>query len=540
MNDNKNLTKMEQLIPGIEEPQDLPSPDKEMESLIQTAEAAVQAAQAVIQAHTSSVADVPNSRDSGSMPEQTPPRQVPVTDDTPIDTVVAAKPRYRLSIPRGTLRFYAILFALILCLLILLCCLMRPLRSMLEQYEATNPKHAASEIYKLLFTDPDWALLYDMADIEATQFEGRDEYVAYMEQKVGDRPLRYVEIAADLSGQRRYSIRLDNEEVATFTMIPVNNGADGQWTIGDVDVHFTRNETVTINIMPGQTVYINGVPLDESYTTMTLFTTAENYLPEGVHGYRYKQQQISGLLVQPDVVVLDEYNNPVSLTYNPNIGLYTVPITNTPDMTWGEKDLVQATAKAEVLFYIRAISITQLRQYFDPNSQAYADITDTKALASSYASYSLDEIIVDQFYRYSDDIFSARATVKLDVKDKGGKVTSYNFSASYFFCPNSTGNYMANQRLELNLQEIQTTTRVSYAYRDFVINTEQVNTNTPVFTPPLITDSNGTPAAYWYALYEDGTQKRILVLQDSGIYTLIDGQSVDMMTLYPEFEEITP
>lgn len=534
MNDNINETaEMELSIPGGEEPKDLPEVDTEMESLIQAAEAAVQAAQAVIQAHSVSEVETPSTTEADPIAVS-----APVNDgSSEKNTAPKQKPKHRKHVSRGTLRFYVFLFAFALCTLILLCCLTRPLRTLLTQHEATQPNHAATEIFELLFADPDWALLYDMAGIEATLFEGRDEYVSYMEQKVSNHPLTCTEIAAGLSGQRRYSVRLGSEEIATFTMTPKNNGTDGQWAIGTVDVYFTRKESVTVNIMPGQTVYINGVPLDENYTTMMISTAAEDYLPEGLHGYRYKQQQISGLLVQPEVVVLDEYNTPVELTYNPTAGLYTVPIANTPEMTWGEQDLVQAAAKAEVQFYIRAISIAQLRQYFDPNSQAYADIIDVKALATSYSSYSLGDIIVDQFYRYSDDLFSARTTVKLDIKGKDGKITSYDFRTTYFFYPNSTGNYMAMQRLESDLQQIRTTVRISYTYGNSVLHTEHVRTDTPVLMPPLITDSDGTPATYWYALNEDGSHRRILALQSDGTYALLDGQAVDIMTLYPEFKE---
>ncbi len=358
---------------------------------------------------------------------------------------------------RGALRFYALLFGGILCVLILLWCLMNPLKTLLTQYETSQPQYVAAQIYDTLFADPDWALLYDMAGIQATEFEGRSHYVAYMKDKVGKQKLDCVEIPAGLSGEKHYSIRLGGEQVATFTMVPVDDGVStfDRWTFGKVEVFFTRQESVTVTMMPGCTVYINGRPLDDSYTTLRVTTAVEEYLPEGLHGYRYVEQSIGGLLVQPEVVVLDEYNNPVPLTRDPVTGAYTAPIVNTVPMTWGESELIWETAEAQALFSIGAISVTQLREYFAPNSQAYKALTDAEPLAANWESYAIDEsaTVVTDFYRYSDELFSVWVEIKLDVTDKKGNVTSYTAASTLFFSPHTMGDYMATELYPVNLQE---------------------------------------------------------------------------------------
>lgn len=391
------------------------------------------------------------------------PEAVEIGED---DTVVIDDPRRtarrirRKKIFRGALRFYAFLFGFILCILILLLCLMNPLHTLLTQYESAQPQFVAQEIFDTLFADPDWALLYDMAGIQPTKFEGRREYVAYMEAKVGDQPLEYVEVPAGLSGDKCYSVRLHGEEIAVFTMTPVDDGVStfGRWSFGKASVYFTREESVTVTMMPGYTVYINGVPLDDSYTTLQVSTVAEDYIPEGLHGYRYMQQQIGGLLIQPEVVVLDEYNNPVELTQDPVTGIYTTPITDTVPMTWGEGELILETVQAEALFAIRDISVGQLREYFAPNSQAYEAVTSGEALVKNVKSCSFDDsaTVIRDFYRYSDDLFSVWAEVKLDVTDKKGKVTSYTFGGTYFFTTNILGNYMATEKYDVDLQAQRT------------------------------------------------------------------------------------
>lgn len=364
----------------------------------------------------------------------------------------------RKRIFRGALRFYTLLFGFILCVLILLVCVMNPLKTLLTQYETSQPEYVAEEIYNTLFADADWALLYDMAGIQATEFEGRREYAAFMEKKMAGNTLEYVEVPSGVSGEKRYSVRLKGEEVAAFTMTPVDDGVStfGRWAFGRAEVFFTRQESVTVTMMPGYTVYINGVPLDDSYTVQNVSTAVEAYLPEGLHGYRYVQQRIDGLLVRPDVAVLDEYNNPVTLTRDPATGVYTTPITNTVPMTWGESELILSTVQAEALFAIRDLSVTQLRQYFSPSSQAYDAITALEPLTENVKSCAFDEsaTVIQDFYRYSDDLFSVWAQVKLDVTDEDGKVTSYTVGGTYFFAPNTLGVYMATEKYDANLQEL--------------------------------------------------------------------------------------
>ncbi len=364
----------------------------------------------------------------------------------------------RKKIFRGALRFYTLLLGGILCVLILLWCLMNPLKTLLTQYETAQPQYVAAEIYDALFVKPDWALLYDMAGVQATEFEGRSEYVAYMNAKVGNRKLDYVQIPGS-DDEQRYSVRLQGEEIATFSMLRVDDGVStfDRWTFGQVEVFFTREESVTVTLMPGYTVYINGVPLDDSYTTLRVDTLAEDYLPEGIHGYRYQQQTISGLLVQPEVIVLDQYNNPVELTQDPETGIYTTPIAGTVPETWGEKELILTTVQAQALFSIQAINVTQLREYFAPSSQAYQAVTSAELLSSKWKSYAFDEsaTVIKDFYRYNDRLFSVWAQVTLNVTDKKGNVTAHTFGGTFFFSTNTLDNYMATGLYDLDLQQLR-------------------------------------------------------------------------------------
>ena len=219
------------------------------------------------------------------------------------------------------LMFYGILLVAVLGVLLVLRSAMKPLGSWLEQYQTASAKKTEEDIFGLLFADPDWAMLYDMAGMEDTKFEGKGEFAAYMEAQIGEDPLTYAEIPTGLADHRHFSLRHEGREIGYFTMVP--KGTDDfqitQWTLGEIDLYFERTETVTVILPPDCTVYINRVALDDTYTTLSVYTLAESYLEEELHGYRYQQQTVTGLLVQPEVIVLDAYGRPMELTQDPDM-----------------------------------------------------------------------------------------------------------------------------------------------------------------------------------------------------------------------------
>ena len=441
---------------------------------------------------------------------------------------------------RRALRYYIALFATFLGILVLLCCAMIPFKSWLTDFEASQTYHMESQIYDLLFKNPDWSLLYDMADVQPTQFEGRDEYVEYMTGKVGDQPLTCVEVATGMADYRLFSVRLGNEEIATYTMVPANEetGLFRPWTLGEVDVFFTREQSVTVIIMPGQTVYINGIPLDENYTTLRVSTLAEEYLPEGLHGFRYEQQEISGLLVDPVVDVLDEYNNPVPLTRDEATGVYSVEVTRSTPIVPARYEMVIEAAKAEVLFSIRAINVTQLRQHFSPNSEAYADIVAMDPIDITYKEYTFDDVIttVKDYYLYSPNLFSVRVNVVLNIIGHDNSVTTLETNITYFCQPNATGNFTISQRLEEDLQQEIHTVPVTYLDEDYIYQVDWVATTAESVTSPTV---DGSLPLFWAKMEADGTYTNVLEVQSDGTCLLLPDMTWEAMELYPIFDEDT-
>ena len=428
-------------------------------------------------------------------------------------------------------------------ILIVLCCLMVPLRSWLVKYEASQPEKKCEEVFAYLFGDPDWKVIYGLAGAEDTVFEDENAYAAYMDAKVGNAELNYIETSAGLSGDRKYIVRLENEKIATFTL---TGGASSEtdipvWELGTVEIFFERTQSVTVEKLPEHTVYINGVALDNSYTIRTTATKAEEYLPEGVHGYRMEQQYVDGLLVQPEITAADENGNPVAMVQDAETGIYAPQLPAAAEMTEDEKALALNAAKADAMYSMRDISAAGLRKYFDANTQVYADIIANPVYVQNYKSYAFDDAsaVVSQYYRYSDELFSANVKLTMNVYRNNGTTKVFELDKTYFFTRSSSGNYLVTQYTNAPIQELVEQVRLTFIQDGQQVDSKLVDTTASTLSLPEITAPEGKVLTGWAVQSDDGsgtiTMTVMFVPNESG--TAPVSTDLEPMTLYAVFED---
>ena len=155
------------------------------------------------------------------------------------------------------------------------------LQGWLVDFEAAQPTVKSQEVFDQLFGNPDWAALYKTAGIQDTPYEGVDAYVAYMQEKVAGQTLTYSETSAGTSGDKKYFVKLGDEKIASFTLSGATEHVTDipDWNLGTVELFFDRAEGYKIQKMDGHTAYVNGAPLDDSFTIQIATTKAEQYLP---------------------------------------------------------------------------------------------------------------------------------------------------------------------------------------------------------------------------------------------------------------------
>lgn len=398
----------------------------------------------------------------------------------------------------------------------------------MSQSSKSKPQHKA--VFEELFAKPDWEALYTMAGIQDTVFENAATYKAYMEAKVGAQPLTHQEIVTELPNSRRWLVFLGDEKIAAFTMTE-----DPQWALSGVELFFQRTHSVTIEKQPEHTVYINGVALTDSHTIHTLETIAERHLPEGVHGYLAHWQRVDGLLLQPDIAVLDENGQKVPMEQDPQTGIFRPVRQVQGEMTEAEASTIRKAAITDAKYSAGYLTTTQLKTYFDNTTALYKQITNTARGNQKSNGCSVDEdaIVLSEFYRYNDKLFSVNVKLTLKVTRTDNTIKVYNVDRTYFFRSNADGVYRViaytNESAIQSLEQV----RLTFAMGEELV-TQMADAAAIHLTPPEITPPEGQILVGWATKSDivDGVITMTVRLLPDG--TVLGG--LEPMTLYPVFQ----
>lgn len=447
----------------------------------------------------------------------------------------------------GTIVFYSLYGLFVAAFIAVVLVALSFLRDWLVRYEASQPEHKAEQVFEELFSVPDWKNLYALAQISDTPYENKDTFAAYMTRKVGNAALTYEETAAGLSGDRKYIVSLSGEKVATFTL---TGGSDLQteivdWELGTLELFFQRAESILVEKHPEHTVYINGTALDDSHTIRKTYTAAEDMLPDGIHGYRLEQQYLDSLLLAPEITVKDKNGNPVTMAKDPDTGILTPVLPQTEAMTKAERDHILDAAKAYSLFLTRKITKGELANYFDKTTTIYKDIVTAEAYVQPFDRHEFltDENSVQDFYRYSDSLFSARVVMTMRQFRAGWKTKDFHMNTTFFFTKNQDGIYLITNLTNVAMQELKQEVRLTFCDGNSIISSQMVDNAAATLTLPSVTAPQGQHLKGWAVRESDGqgkiTMTIVLTPDENDVAQLDPEKPLEPMTLYPIFEKET-
>lgn len=413
----------------------------------------------------------------------------------------------------------------------------------LVRLEASQPDIRSQEVFDELFSDPDWEALYEMAGEEDTVYEGVDAYVSYMEELVGDTDLTYVETSAGLSGNKKFIVKLGSAKIAEFTL--KNAAPEGEeipdWQFDEVFVYYTRQESLTIFTIPGHTVYINGVAIDtEEHLIASTSTVAEAYLPDDLHGYRDITLRFEGLLVQPEVTILDENGNPMEVGYDPAVNLYAEQLAEPEAISEEMETLVINAAQAYGRYMIN-VKDHKLSSYFDTNEKAYQDIILFKDrwTVQNYLGHTFEDICVTDFYRYSDTYCSVRVSMVLNVTRTNETPKYFPMDTTFFVHQNEEGTWLVENMTNVDVQEATTMVKLVYMNGSNVVDTLWVDANAREITLPEVEIPAGKEFLGWYSKTVDGmdiSYSLVFSPSEDGIVRLPENYELTPMVLYAQFK----
>lgn len=480
---------------------------------------------------------------------QQPTRQQNVRQSQPTRQPSGKRPPVTQTVPEkhrkgprlGGVIFYTLYFMFILVFFVATFFGLQWLQGWLADYQAAQPTTKSQEVFDQLFSHPDWGALYDAAGIEDTPYEGKEQFVAYMENKVGDSQLTFKETSAGLSGDKKYFVLLGDEKIASFTLSGQTAAITDipDWELGSVELFFDRSETFYIQNVDGHTVEVNGVPLDDSHVIQIATTAAAERLPIGVTGTSTCTQEISDLMAVPTVTIFDKSGKSMEVSYDAETHTFTEQ-TEANTISDSEREAALNAAKTNCLFMIEKASKADIAKYFDTSSDVYSVIVNLGDLwVQDNNGYRFTKEEVSDYARYSDDLFSAHVVLNLNVTRKDGTTKDFGYDQTLFFRKQDTGKWLVYDATNADVNAPVGKVRLTFMNGDTVLSSEFVKTDATELDTPLVSAPEGKVFIGWYRIdkYDNGTTYTMAFDPDeNGHVTIPNGTTLEPMTLYALFE----
>lgn len=320
------------------------------------------------------------------------------------------------------------------------------LSSYLYDYEKSLPKYIAEDIFNQYYSPCDFGMIFDKANCEVSELDGRDGFIKHMESETAGKDITYREVSAGLGETKKYIIKAGENKISEFTLKKSgqkNEHGFDMWELDAIKAFYKAENDVTIKALKGSTVYVNNIPLGDEYLTSDEFTTeSAKHLPAGVPGIVYVKYKVDGLLNVPQVHTLDRRGDSSVLIYDEADGLYAEQINYDDILGQQQYQYVVKAAESYAKYMTRDASLATLRTYFDSTSKIYQLIRTSETYwFTPHIGYEFKDTNVVEFYAYSDDVFSCRYLSTQFIYKSATETFRYPMNLTLYF-KKINGNYM--------------------------------------------------------------------------------------------------
>lgn len=416
------------------------------------------------------------------------------------------------------------------------------LQGWLTDFELAQPYRTSQEIFDTYFAARNWEGLYDAAVMAEGTYEGKAAFAACMDGKIGQEKLTCMETSAGLSENKKYVVRLGDEKIAAFTLENRNKAAETElpdWKLSSMEVFVEGDQTYWIKAEEGSSVSVNGKVLEENAIVCIQSTKAEKYLPAGISGKRLLTWEVSRLMNKPVVTVLDGAGKASDLTYGEEENTFVQRI-SPEEMPEEHREAALNAVKTYALYMITKAGPGELAKHFDKTSDTYKTILKSELgnVQNEASREFVDEAVTD-YCRYSEDLFSVRVGVTLNLYRASGSVKENRIEQSLFFEKQESGKWLCTGMTAVDVSEETAQVRLTFQNGDRVLSSEFYSTTAAEIACPAVAVPEGKTFAGWMReKQENGETVMELVLQpdESGNAKVPAGLALEPMILCPLFE----
>lgn len=350
-------------------------------------------------------------------------------------------------------RFYQIYFAVVALALIAIAVGTVWLRGLLKDYESAQPVYVAEDVAKL-FESGDYDRIYDL-DTSAAQISGGDKafYLDSMAQITAGKAVEWTETFSAKEDERRYSVTLDGEKFASFSLVPsgqVTKKGNRLWTLGDVTTYVALREPepvetpepeapteyyeCRVTVPTGYQVTVDGEPVSGENAQVTPgFLFEEGFLPEGVENPMTTTYVFSTPSESPAIAATDENGEPAQLTASADRErAWSCGPKEDAAMSMQYADAAYALGQQIAKFMSKDGSKRSITKLCLKNSPAW-DIFDnlSNRFATPHKGIDFRNRAVTEFYKLSDTCFTCHVSFDYVLNTTDGERV---YPTAYTFC----------------------------------------------------------------------------------------------------------
>ena len=489
------------------------------------------------------------------MPAAKPAKKQPVRQEAPQPVSERRGPRL------GGVIFYTLYFLFIFLFFVSVFFGLKRLQNYLVEYEGAQPTSKSAEVFQQLFNDPDWGALYEAAGIADTQYEGKEAFVTYMENLVGDQELTYQLTSTGMSEDVKYFVKLGDKRLAYFTLTGgekntsfnfyelfeylASSSSDAniaEWRLGEIGLFYERANGYRIQTADGHVPQINGIALTDDHVIQRsgMKEDGSGFLPTGFSSSKISIYEIGGLIAEPTITVVDKSGKQMEIVYDETSGMYVEQF-EAVSISEAEKNLALEALKVYAKYGVKAASNGEVGTYFDTASSAYKGIIQTVLTwTKPNNGISFDKDTVSNYCRFGDNMFSAYATTEMTIKltDGGTQVKNINSTLLY---EKKGGSWKVTKMTNADVAETIGEVRLTFMNGDTVLSKDFYNIESTKLDTPMISVPTGKVFSGWYkeTIQDNGTRIQTLVFvpNENGEVSIPSGTTLEPMTLYPLFED---
>lgn len=296
--------------------------------------------------------------------------------------------------------------------------------SILAAYESTRPNHAAENVFNKYFATLDFAGFMKAVSPDESLFESAENINNSAKEKFDSSKFEYFAVASDSEDLEQYAVVVDNQRIAYFTLKESAKTAKYGFKYYELysgEMFAAPYGKAIIRVPQGYTLKLNGTKVGDGYiTAKDIKSDSCNYVTEPVQGILYTEYTVGGLFAEPEITVEAPDTTAVEVKYDKMEEVYTASVKYDDKLKEEQSDLVIDAVTAYTAYMSKDGSFDAIAKYLDKGTKIYEKVRRAEVeWVRDHYSFKITDKKASEFYRFSDDVFSCRVTMKETLKRHG-------------------------------------------------------------------------------------------------------------------------